>query len=139
MRRNGARKEAGGPPTSLRRLPVGSENVLLLAGDGAGANALEDRLLMLGYRISASVDPVEAMRLVLTGDFALVIVDATADIGVAPEQVADAIRQSGGDSALLIVGGSESAEHNGVERLKVPYSLSDLAVRVRATLDRRSG
>lgn len=138
MRRNSARKAAGGPPTSLRRLPVGSENVLLATGEEAGANVLEDRLLMLGYRISASADPVETMSLVLSGDFALVIVDASSNAGVTREQVAGAIRQSGADSALLIIGGNESGGHNGVDCLKAPYSLNDLAVRVRATLDRRS-
>lgn len=138
MRRNGARKAAGGPATSLRRLPVGSENVLLVASDEPAARDLEDRLLMLGYRISASADPVETMTLVLSGDFALVIVDVSANIGVTPEEVADAISQSGADSALLIIGGSKPAGHNGVDRLKVPYSLGDLAVRVRAMLDRRS-
>lgn len=139
MRRNGARKAAGGPATSLRRLPVGSESVLLVASDEPGANDLEDRLLMLGYRISASVDPVEVMMLVQSGDFALVIVDASANTGIAPDEVADAIRQSGADSALLIIGEGEPAGHNGIDRLKVPYSLGDLAVRVRTVLDRRSG
>ena len=126
--------------TPLRRLPVGSETVLLVADDASRANTIGDSLMMLGYSILLSADPTETMRQASSNEFPLVIVDVSVATRIDPGRFAEALKRSGGRSALLIIGSPELeylAQHEHVEFLRKPVSLMDLATSVRAVLDRQ--
>lgn len=132
-------EESGPLSMPLRRLPVGSENVLLVADDAGRATTIGDSLMMLGYSIFMSADPAETMRQASSEEFPLVIFDASASTRVDPGRFAESLKRSGGRSALLIIGSPELeylAHHEHVKFLKKPASLMDLATGVRAILDR---
>lgn len=124
----------------LRRLPVGTENVLLVADDASRRKAIGDSLMMLGYNIFVSADPVETMRQASSDEFPLVIVDATTSSRVDPGRFAEALKRSGRRSSLLIIGSPELeylTHHEHVEFLRKPVSLMGLATGVRSVLDRQ--
>jgi DNA-binding NtrC family response regulator len=120
---------------------VGSENLLLVAGDGDRPNAIGDSLMMLGYSIFLSTDAAETIQQASNDEFPLVIVDASASASIDPGRFAEALKRSRPGSALLIIGTAELeylAHHEHVAFLEKPVSLMDLATGVRRLLDKRA-
>lgn len=123
----------------LKSLPAGNEQLLIVAGEPALAKTLEDCLSVLGYSIRVSSEPAEIARLATASQFQLVIIDSSASRNADVKPLAKAIRFAAPGSALLMITSAEHETHidTGIEVLRKPFSLKDLAIAVRAVLEGR--
>lgn len=123
----------------LRTLPSGNERVLLLAGDAEISKTVEESLRILGYATCRSTNHEDLIRRLSAETYSLLIIDSSAGTENERESWFTTIRDHHPSLAVLFVDASASETGRGLtntDLLKKPFSLKDLAVKVRQLLDR---
>jgi len=123
---------------ALATLPTGDESVLVLADDPELRATVQESLEVLGYTVRLSSDPKDSFDISNTTTLNLVMIDSTisADLGVA--EIIEAIRKSRSSIRVIVISDSSSSDPERslrTEMLSKPFSLLELAVMVRRTLD----
>jgi PAS domain S-box-containing protein len=132
---------AAAAPAPLRG---GHELILLVEDDEALRRAAQRALERLGYRVLAAADGLEALEVLRrhAAEIALVVSDSTMPRLTGPELYAT-IRREGMSVPFLLASGygpgepvGESVPDAAVPSLPKPWTLEDLAEKVREVLDR---
>lgn len=122
----------------LSSLPGGHESVLVVATDRGVADTLRDSLAVLGYSVHITHESAGISQLLGGGKFKLAVLDSSADSNATPRRLAAAIRRRFPAVSTLVVVDPDARERDGPggsPALYKPFTLKDLATRVRLTLD----
>jgi hypothetical protein len=123
----------------LKSLPGGDENVLLIARDPHLGETTRDSLAVLGYRVTLSGDVRAIGPQLRTGKFALLMLDVATVGDSRVVALGRALRQRFPLVKLIVIAGSSSGAAvggpSGAGVLGMPFTLKDVALLVRATLE----
>ncbi|MCJ7830023.1 MAG: ATP-binding protein, partial [Desulfobacterales bacterium] len=131
------------PVAAARSMPGGTETVLIVEDDPGLRDLVANILKTLGYRVINAAGAEEALKLSaeLDAPIALLLTDVVMPV-LNGRQVADAIQAGRPAIKVLFMSGygDEAIEAHGMNDgrshfIKKPFTPTDLAVKVRATLD----
>jgi len=120
----------------LKMLPTGNERILVLAHEPAVAETLEESLSILGYVPRVIGSQNELSPALAIQEFSLVVIDSSFESDVAT--LVSSLTRRNPATSILRVGSSADGDQDstdGVEWLKKPFTLKDLATAVRGILD----
>ncbi len=131
-------------PDTQQDLPMGTESILVVDDEKALVNLARLTLEMLGYRVSTASDGKQGLEVLKDGNIDLLFTDVVMDGGINGFELAEkALEADPGLKILLTSGFADRAiARSGQTELKSnllrkPYRRSELAQRVRETLDDR--
>ena len=130
-----------------RPAAIGRETILLIEDDGAVREVGRRILTQLGYDVLVAEDGEAAIRIARDrgGSIELILSDVVMP-GLSGPDAAAAVRELHPEAAVLFASGytadamtDRATLPEGVDLIEKPYTVEELATRVRAALDARSG
>lgn len=128
---SGSIDESAAMTMPVASLPSGKEHVVVVAGDGGVGAMVSQILSVLGYRCEVVENPEGAQQLIRNSRPDLVISDGF-DLGPIVQ-----MQESPGNGAsrILQLSATGTTAHSPHPVLRKPFSIPDLALKVRETLD----
>ena len=126
-----------------RRIPTGSENILIVDDEDTVRTVLQRSLELLGYKVVSASGGHEAIEAFqgAGGDFALVILDMMMP-KMAGDEVFERLKEIDDEVAVLMASGYSSdgktrkiLDNGGLGFIQKPFAVEDLAVEVRRCIE----